>query len=190
MERLWGLPTATRRAPSSSTAFGPEIGTAPPSPCMPITVRPVFAPMFAWLWVRLGRRQPASPAKFSIGLIGVGLGFLILVPAAQSAMTGTLVSPGWLFTTYLIHTFAELCLSPVGLSAMTKLAPARIVSLMMGVWFLATSVGNYAGGQIAALYETMPLDRLLMAVAVLPIAAGLVMLVARRSLASLMGSVR
>ena len=63
----------------------------------------------------------------------------------------------WLTATYLIHTLAELCLSPVGLSAMTKLAPPRIVGLMMGVWFLGASVGNYIGGQMAAFYETMPL---------------------------------
>ena len=73
---------------------------------------------------------------------------------------------------------------------MTKLAPARIVSLMMGVWFLGASVGNYAGGQMAALYETMPLDRLLIAVAILPMAAGVAMLLARRSLTRLMGGIQ
>jgi POT family proton-dependent oligopeptide transporter len=100
----------------------------------------VFAPVFAWLWVRLGSRQPSSPAKFSVGLIGVGLGFVFLVPAAIRAGSGELVSPMWLMTVYLIHTFAELCLSPVGLSSMTKLAPARIVGSMMGVWFLGASI--------------------------------------------------
>jgi POT family proton-dependent oligopeptide transporter len=147
----------------------------------------IFAPMFAWLWVRLGSRQPASPTKFSIGLVGVGLGFLVLVPAAQAAMTGTLVSPGWLFTTYLIHTFAELCLSPVGLSSMTKLAPARIVSLMMGVWFLAASVGNFLGGTAASFYESMPLPQLFLSVAILPIIAGAIMFGFRRPLTRLIG---
>src|ERR1700676_1025775 len=106
-----------------------------------------FAPVFAWLWVRLGSREPSSPVKFSAGLIGVGAGFAILVPAAQASASGTLVSPVWLIATYLIHTFAELCLSPVGLSSMTKLAPARVAGLMMGVWFLATAVGNFIGGR-------------------------------------------
>ncbi|HVH29950.1 MAG TPA: peptide MFS transporter [Vicinamibacterales bacterium] len=147
----------------------------------------IFAPMFAWLWVRLGPQQPASPTKFSIGLIGVGLGFLILVPAAQAAMNGTLVSPGWLFTAYLIHTWAELCLSPVGLSSMTKLAPARIVSLMMGVWFLAASAGNFLGGMAASFYEAMPLSRLFLAVAMLPIIAGIVMFMFKRPLTQLIG---
>jgi POT family proton-dependent oligopeptide transporter len=147
----------------------------------------VFAPVFAWLWVKMGRQQPASPTKFSLGLIGVGLGFVLLVPAARMAGAGSLVSPMWLLTVYLIHTFAELCLSPVGLSSMTKLAPARIASLMMGVWFLATSVGDLLAGQAAGFYESMPIAELLGAVAVLPIAAGVVMFLFRRPLTSLIG---
>jgi POT family proton-dependent oligopeptide transporter len=145
----------------------------------------VFGPVFAWLWIRLGRRQPETPTKFALGLIGVGLGFLVLVPGAAEAAGGIQVGMFWLTATYLLHTWAELCLSPVGLSAMTKLAPARIVSLMMGVWFLAAAVGNYAGGQMASLYEAMPLERLLFAVALLPLGAGVVMLAARRPLARL-----
>ena len=135
-----------------------------------------FAPLFAWLWVKLGERQPAAPAKFAVGLIGVGLGFVILMPAAASATPTTLVSPIWLMAVYLMHTWAELCLSPVGLSSMTKLAPARVVGSMMGVWFLGASVGNFMAGQMASFYEKMPLEQLLGAVSVLPIVAGIVML--------------
>src|SRR5262249_28925222 len=91
----------------------------------------VFGPVFAWLWVTLGTRQASTPAKFGVGLIGVGLGFIVLIPAAQIAATGAKVGVIWLTLTYLIHTWSELSLSPVGLSAMTKLAPARIVGLMM-----------------------------------------------------------
>lgn len=105
-----------------------------------------LAPLFAWLWVRLGKHDPSSPAKFTIGLVFVALGFAILIYAAQLAEQGVKVSPLWLTATYLLHTIGELCLSPVGLSAMTKLAPARIAGLTMGVWFLAASVGNYLGG--------------------------------------------
>jgi POT family proton-dependent oligopeptide transporter len=148
----------------------------------------VFGPLFAWVWIRLGRRQPATPTKFALGLIGVGIGFLVLVPGAARAATGVQVGVFWLTATYLLHTWSELCLSPVGLSAMTKLAPARIVSLMMGVWFLAAAVGNYAGGQMAALYEAMPLERLLFTVALLPIGAGILMLLLRRPLARLVES--
>jgi POT family proton-dependent oligopeptide transporter len=147
----------------------------------------LLAPAFAWLWVKLGPRQPASPTKFALGLIGVGLGFLVLIPGAQLASTGVRVGVSWLFVVYLMHTLAELCLSPVGLSSMTKLAPARIVSLMMGVWFLGASVGNFLGGQAASFYEAMPLAQLLGAVAALPILAGVLMWLFRRPLTRLVG---
>jgi proton-dependent oligopeptide transporter, POT family len=137
----------------------------------------VFAPVLAWLWVRLGERQPSSPSKFAIGLIGVGVGFLILVPASLGARNGTLVTPMWLTVVYLIHTLSELCLSPVGLSSMTKLAPPRVVGSMMGVWFLGASIGNFMAGQMATFYESMPLEQLFGVVSLLPIAAGVVMLV-------------
>ncbi len=136
-----------------------------------------FAPVFAWLWLTLGAREPASPTKFALGLIGVGLGFVVLVPAAMAGSDGSQVSPLWLVGTYAIHTWAELCLSPVGLSSMTKLAPARIAGLMMGVWFLGSSVGNYIAGQMAGFYEEMPLNQLFGAVSILPIAAGVLLLV-------------
>jgi proton-dependent oligopeptide transporter, POT family len=145
----------------------------------------ILAPVFAWLWVKLGDRQPASPTKFALGLIGVGLGFLVLMPAAQFAAGGAKVGLFWLFAVYLVHTLAELCLSPVGLSAMTQLAPRKITSVMMGVWFLAASVGDFAAGQAASFYESMPLPRLLATVAVLPILAGVLMFVLRRPLISL-----
>ena len=148
-----------------------------------------LAPVFAWLWVTLGTNGPTAPTKFALGLIGVGAGFLWLIPGAQIAETGAKVGVSWLFMVYLIHTIAELCLSPVGLSSMTKLAPARIVSLMMGVWFLGASVGNFLGGQAAAFYETLPLSTLLGAVAVLPIVAGVGMLIFRKSLRSMEGGV-
>jgi POT family proton-dependent oligopeptide transporter len=147
-----------------------------------------FAPVFAWLWMALGRRQPSAPTKFGLGLIGVGLGFVILVPAAARVGSGGLASPTWLIAVYLMHTFAELCLSPVGLSSMTKLAPARVVGSMMGVWFLGASVGNFLAGQMASLYEKMPLAELLAAVSVLPIAAGVVMLLFSQRFNRLMSS--
>jgi proton-dependent oligopeptide transporter, POT family len=137
----------------------------------------VFAPVLAWLWLRLGSREPSSPMKFSLGLIGVGVGFALLIPAAHLAALGNKVSPNWLLTTYFIHTLAEICLSPVGLSSMTKLAPPRIVSLMMGVWFLGASVGNYIGGQLGGLYESLPLDALFGRVGLFAVVCGLVMLV-------------
>ena len=135
----------------------------------------VFAPVFAWLWFRLGRHDPSSPAKFTIGLVCVALSFAILVIPAQDAQQGIRVSPLWLVATYLLHTFGELCLSPVGLSAMTRLAPARIAALTMGVWFVALSAGNYLGGRVAALYETFTLPQLFGVVALFAAAAALVL---------------
>jgi POT family proton-dependent oligopeptide transporter len=149
-----------------------------------------LAPVFGWLWIVLGSREPSTPVKFSLGLILVGAGFAVLVPAAISAEAGAQVSPLWLTLAYLLHTLGELCLSPVGLSAMTKLAPARIVGLMMGVWFLAASVGNYIGGRLASLYEAWPLPNLFTAVTVFGVGAGLVLLMATRPIRRLMEGVR
>jgi POT family proton-dependent oligopeptide transporter len=124
------------------------------------SVQPIFvillAPIFAWLWIRLKDREPSSPAKFSYGLFLVGLSFLVMVPAAY----GTNVSPHWLNLSYFLSVVGEMCLSPVGLSAMTKLAPARAVGLVMGIWFLASSIGNWMAGKAGSLYETVPLPNL------------------------------
>jgi POT family proton-dependent oligopeptide transporter len=149
----------------------------------------ILAPVFALLWLRLGPRQASTPTKFAIGLIGVGLGFLYLVPGAQMTLGGAKVGISWLFMVYLIHTLAELFLSPVGLSAMTKLAPAKIISLVMGIWFLGASIGNFMAGQAASFYESLPMDTLLIAVAVLPITVGVLMLVFRKQLTALQGGI-
>lgn len=146
-----------------------------------------LAPVFAWLWLWLGRRDPSSPTKFTLGLVFVGLGFLVLIPAAAA---GGRVSPWWLTLTYLLHTIGELCLSPVGLSAMTKLAPVRIAGLVMGLWFLATSAGNYMGGRMSALYESLPLPHLFGAVGLFAIGAGAILALLIRPINRLMGEVK
>ncbi len=115
----------------------------------------IFAPVFGWIWTKLGKRQPSDPIKFSIGLIFGGLGFVTV--AFASSLLGsnpdgsiqTRVTFWWLILVYFCFTVGELCLSPVGLSSMTKLAPAKMVSLMLGVWFLSISMGNYIAGLIA-----------------------------------------
>jgi proton-dependent oligopeptide transporter, POT family len=149
-----------------------------------------LAPVFAWLWVRLGSREPSSPAKFVLGLAAAGLGFVVLAVGAAQATGGAQVSPMWLVVVYLLHTLGELCLSPVGLSAMTKLAPARIGSLLMGVWFLSLSVGNYLGGRIASLYEALPLSNLFWLIAAFGLGAGLVLALLVKPTKALMGGVR
>ena len=135
----------------------------------------LLAPVFAWIWIKLGKRDPTSPTKFTLGLVFVAAGFGILVFAAKQAEQGVQVSPLWLTGTYLLHTIGELCLSPVGLSAMTKLAPARIAGLTMGVWFLATSVGNYLGGRVGGFYESFSLPGLFGAVGLFALGAGLLL---------------
>ena len=145
----------------------------------------IFAPVMAWVWVRMAEKgnEPSAPTKFAWGLVLVGLGFAILIPPAQAS--GQLASPMWLTATYFLHTIGELVLSPVGLSAMTVLAPARIGGLMMGVWFLATSVGNFIGGRVSGLYESLPLPSLFGAVAGFSIVAGLLLMVLSPSMRKL-----
>ncbi|BDI59906.1 peptide MFS transporter [Qipengyuania nanhaisediminis] len=112
----------------------------------------LLAPVFATLWTVLGRKgiEPSTPMKFGLGVIQVGLGFLVLVWGAQSVGIDVPTPVIFIFLIYLLHTTGELCLSPVGLSAMNRLAPAQIASLIMGTWFFASATGNFAAGLIAA----------------------------------------
>ena len=145
------------------------------------TVQPVcvilFAPVFAWLWMRLGAREPSVPMKFALALVFMSLSFLVLVPAGAMAQSGSgiRVSPMWLIVAYAISELGELCLSPVGLSAVSKLAPLRIVGLMMGVWFLSNSFGNKLAGSAAGYISSMPLQTLFGVVAGVLAAAAVIM---------------
>jgi len=115
----------------------------------------IFAPVFASLWIALARRSldPSTPAKFAIALFGMAAGFLVMVAAARIVAGGGQAGPYWLVLTYLLHTLGELCLSPVGLSSVTKLVPQRFVGQSLGIWFLATSLGNLVAGQIAGEFD-------------------------------------
>lgn len=115
----------------------------------------LFSPVFAALWVQLGKRNMdfSSTFKFGLGLTFMGIGFLVMFFASQYVVAGEKVLPTWLVLTYLFHTFGELCLSPVGLSSMSKLAPVRFVGQALGVWFLATAIGNNMAGQIAGDFD-------------------------------------
>jgi POT family proton-dependent oligopeptide transporter len=115
----------------------------------------ICAPLMALLWQKLGRRQPSTPAKMAIGLALVGLGFALLVPGAYGADRGTLASPWFIVGLYLCHSVGELCLSPVGLSFVTKVAPLKFASALMGVWFLANFLANLIGGYIAGTVEAV-----------------------------------
>jgi POT family proton-dependent oligopeptide transporter len=113
----------------------------------------ILAPLFAWMWIKLGPRQPSSPAKFALGLLLVALSFLWMIPAARLTGQGR-VSPIWLLGLYFLQTAGEMLLSPVGLSTMTKLAPARLVGLVMGIWFLALALGNKLAGVLAGSFTS------------------------------------
>lgn len=125
----------------------------------------LLAPVFAAIWVAMDRRNanPSSPVKFSLGLLFAGLGFAIMVPAANMVVAsgGALkVSPMWLVISYILQTIGELCLSPVGLSTMTKLSPRKYVGQMMGIWFLATSVGNLIAGLVGGNVDPEKLEQM------------------------------
>lgn len=122
----------------------------------------VFAPVLAALWLALGRRDRdlSSPAKFGAGLLFLGLGFLVMYFASQYVLAGQKVAMIWLIATYLLHTFGELCLSPVGLSSMTKLVPTRFVGQVLGVWFMATALGTNLAGQLSGAYDATRLESL------------------------------
>jgi POT family proton-dependent oligopeptide transporter len=153
-------------------------------------VQPFFiitlAPVFAWLWIRMGKREPSSPAKFAFGLFFVSAGFILLVPVAG----GQAVSPLWLIGTYFLHTLGELSLSPVGLSAMTKLAPTRVVGMMMGLWFVSTGAGNYLGGRMASLYGSMTIPTLFAITAAFAMAAAIAMVLLLKPTVRMMSGVK
>ncbi|MCB1052608.1 MAG: peptide MFS transporter [Acidobacteria bacterium] len=115
------------------------------------SVNPIFiivlSPVFGYIWIKLAQKSltPSSPLKFAFGLIFLALGFWVMAKAGQYAIESK-VAPTWLIITYFLHTVGELCLSPVGLSTITKLAPPRIVGQMMGSWFTATAIGNLIAG--------------------------------------------
>ncbi|MFT4045674.1 MAG: peptide MFS transporter [Solimonas sp.] len=158
----------------------------------------VFAPVFGAMWVRLAQKnlEPSLPAKFGLGLIQVGIGFVVMAWAAWLVVQGgggTRVAPVWLLLTYMLHTFGELCVSPIGLSAITALSPKRYTGQMMGTWFAGVALGNLLSGVVAGTFGEDTLasapTRFLMICAI-DVAAGCVLLVLARKITQLMGSAR
>jgi len=158
----------------------------------------LFAPVFAYVWVALAKRNldPSAPAKFGLGLVLLGAGFLVMMGAAQLIIAsgeGSKAAPTWLLMTYLLHTFGELCLSPVGLSNVTKLAPQRFVGQMMGTWFLGAALGNLIAGLVgghvgSSTIQDMPHQFLQMAF--IGGGAGLLMLVTSPWIRKMMGEMK
>jgi proton-dependent oligopeptide transporter, POT family len=172
--------------------FGWEMPTTWLQSVNPIFVI-LFSPIFGMLWAKLADRQPSIPAKFGLGLLQLAVGFGVLVWA--SVYVGDPANPhkvgtGWLVATYFFHTTGELCLSPVGLSAMTKLSPAKLVGQMMGIWFMSISFGNLVAGLLAGQMESLGLIQLFGSVALWVAAAGLLLLLISRPIKRLMGGVQ
>ena len=120
-----------------------------------------LGPVFVWIWTRRSGRWPSSPVKFALGLLFAGLGFLLLVPASRivQSVPGqvTQVGMGWLVGVYTLHTIGELCLSPVGLSYVSRLAPKHLTSQLMGAWFFSIGIGSYLAGKAAGFMDAVPL---------------------------------
>ncbi|MEM1268889.1 MAG: peptide MFS transporter [Bacteroidota bacterium] len=151
----------------------------------------ILAPVFGVVWTTLANRNanPSIPVKFGLGLIGLATGFFVLSWGAANATAETPVTPAWLVVTYFFHTVGELCLSPVGLSSMTKLAPKNRVGQMMGIWFVATALGNLFAGLVAGQLETLAPSDLFSTVAMITGGGGLVALLAAPFVKKLMGDV-
>jgi POT family proton-dependent oligopeptide transporter len=154
----------------------------------------LLAPIVAWGWVALAKRHlnPSAPAKFAIGLMVMGSGFLVMAGAATIVAHGSKVLPTWLFFTYLLHTSGELCLSPVGLSYTTKLAPKRLVGQAMGLWFLSLSLGNLIAGLIAGQFDSNNLSSMpgqYMSIFYFTVGVGALLLLLSRPVKRLMGGV-
>ncbi|WP_428965480.1 peptide MFS transporter [Micromonospora fluostatini] len=148
----------------------------------------IGAPLFALLWLRLGHRV-GTPAKFAVGLVLNGLSFVLMAAAAQAAVGGDLVSPWWLVAVYAVQVAGELSLSPVGLSATSRLAPVKYASQMMGLWFLAVAVGDAIGGQVARLAVTWPAPTYFLTFGLASVACGLGAVMLTRHLRTLMAGI-
>lgn len=158
------------------------------------SVNPIFvmllAPVFAKMWIKMGDKEPSIPTKFGFGLFFQGLGFVAIAIGASIYLSSGPVSAIWLILTYLFCTMGELCLSPVGLSMVTKLAPMKFLSLFMGVWLMASFFGNILAGLLASRYETWKLTTLFSVPAIGSIVFGVIMWIMTRKIQKWMHGVK
>ncbi len=159
----------------------------------------IFSPLFTLLWVWLSKRSmnPSTPVKLSLGLFFMGAGYLVMIGASYIVIKGQLALPGWLVATYALHTFGEICLYPVGLSAVTKLSPRRLVGQMMGMWFMSLALGNLVAGLYAGEFDAnevaanpqILVDLFWVVVKVMAV-SGLIVLVISKPIRKWMGDIR
>jgi POT family proton-dependent oligopeptide transporter len=159
----------------------------------------ILAPVFAWLWVWLSKRNlnPSTPMKLSFGLISMGLGYVIMMGASLIVVSGNKALPTWLIATYVLQEVGEICLYPVGLSAVTKLSPQRLVGQMMGIWFMSLAFGNLIAGLFAGEFDVhaiianpQVLVGLFWLVAKFMLVAGVLVLILNKPIRKLMGEIR
>jgi POT family proton-dependent oligopeptide transporter len=158
----------------------------------------IFVPIFAWLWVWLAKRKlnPSTPVKLSMGLIFMGLGYLVMMGGSMIIVAGNKALPTWLIFTYIFHTFGEICLYPIGLSAVSKLSPKRFGGQMMGIWFMSLALGNLVAGLFSGEFDESAItanpqllvDLFQQVVIVMLVSGGLVLIVSKR-LKKLMGDI-
>ena len=171
------------------TAFGWEFPSAWFQSVAPACVW-LFAPVFAWLWIRLGRFEPSSPAKFTLGLAWLSLSYILILQGARFFENGHhRVSPWWLVFMYMLQTFGEICLYPTGMSMVTKLSPARIVGLVMGIYFLSIALGNKGAGWVAGWLVDMSFSQVFQIAFITSGIAAIVLLVLVKPIRRMMGSV-
>lgn len=156
-------------------------------------INPLFivllAPVAGMVWVKLGARNPSIPIKFALGLILLGLGFCVLAWGSTFTEAGR-VSPMWLVVTYFLHTVGELCLSPIGLSCITKLSPKRMVSQMMGTWFLGAALGNLIAGLVAGYLEKLSTSSLFFTVALIVGVTGFIFMIFYKPISKMAGGIK
>jgi POT family proton-dependent oligopeptide transporter len=150
----------------------------------------LLAPLFSALWIWMGSRNPSIPAKMGFGLVFLGVGFAVLAWGSMNATPENPASPSWLVVTYFFHTVGELCLSPIGLSSITRLSPARYVGQMMGIWFMGAALGNLVAGRVAGLIASLPLPQLFGAVTMFSVVTGVVLLLFSKPLKGWIGDAR
>jgi POT family proton-dependent oligopeptide transporter len=150
----------------------------------------VLSPFFAVMWMRLGNRAPSSPAKFALALMLVGAGFVVAaIGSGLFDRSQDRISPMWLTVVYLLHTVGELCLSPIGLSMVTKLSPQRAVSQVMSIWFLANADANFLAGQTVILNEYFSDTQIFWAIAAITLLSGAVLAAMVKPIRAMMGGV-
>lgn len=173
---------------TNRTLFGTQIPAGVLQSVNPLFII-LLAPVFGMLWVKLGQKNPSIPVKFGLGLVFLGVGFLVLAWGSTYVAQGK-VGMQWLVATYFLHTVGELCLSPVGLSSVTKLSPDRLVSQMMGTWFMGAALGNLIAGLVAGFIRELPLPNIFVFVAGFGIVSGLIFLIFNRRMNSLAAGIR